>query len=241
MSAAIDISRLRAELEERFGAAAFPKPHPAERPDGGFAFGVAPLDSLLPGGVPRGALSLWTGHHGSAGRAAALRAVAVQASTKGARVAVVDADRALEASAWCQGDGPLAGVWVVRAPRSGLGGEAAWVAEALLRSGACPLVAVHGGQVQAAEAHRLRAIARERDLALVISLEEPAGIRADVVLEFRHESLLLARGRYRGRVRVRLAKNRGLPGGEREVESGIDAPDRLRPTRPVRDRAAPRR
>jgi hypothetical protein len=240
MSTAPDLSRLRADLEARFGAAILPGARPERERVGGFAFGVAALDSLLPGGVPRGALSLWTGAR-SGGRAAALRVLIERASREGKRIALVDAERALEASAWCTPEGPLAGLWVVRPPDAERGGEAAWVAEALLRAGAFDLVVVHGGRVEGEQAHRLRTLARDRDIALVLSLQQANGVRADVALEFRHEATRVALGRYRGRIRVRLTKNGGFPGGEREVESVLDAPDRLRPHREYRDRGAVRR
>lgn len=79
MSTAPDLSHLCSEPEARFGAAILP-----------------------------GARLLWTGER-SGGRAAAFRALIERASREGERIALVDAGRVLEASAWCSPAGPLAG------------------------------------------------------------------------------------------------------------------------------------
>ena len=95
-AAAQHLDRLKAELEKRFGSAVRPL-HAAEEARPGFRTGVRALDQLLPAGVPRGSLTLWTGE-ASSGRTAAVRAL-VEAATKQALAAVVDATRTLDPAA----------------------------------------------------------------------------------------------------------------------------------------------
>ena len=222
MSAAVDLERLRADLEKRFGAAIRPVPGAApERERAGFRTGVRALDQLLPGGVPRRALSLWVGE-GTSGRTAAVRALVESAARQG-WVALVDATRTLDPAAWCGADGqPLPGLWVARPPRDGHAEEGAWVAESLLRTGAFALVVLDGPPPDAAEAHRLRALARETDAALLVSTDAAGtGWRADVRLEFHRRpggAALSASGRFRRPSAVRLAKGTASRAGERTVE-----------------------
>ncbi|MDB4950273.1 MAG: hypothetical protein JWM27_2922, partial [Gemmatimonadetes bacterium] len=89
MSAAPDLLRLRGELERRFGAAILPRPgQGTQEARPGLPTGVGALDALVPGGIPRGLLTLWTGQAGGGRTAALLRAV-VHACAGGARVALV--------------------------------------------------------------------------------------------------------------------------------------------------------
>ncbi|HVH11598.1 MAG TPA: hypothetical protein VM759_01030, partial [Longimicrobium sp.] len=201
MSAAVDLKLLRADLERRFGEAIVPVPGQApsrERP--GFRTGVAALDALVPGGVPRRALTLWTGE-ATSGRTAALR-VLVEAACRATLVAIVDATRTLDPAAWCEQDGHSApGLWVARPPADGHAEEGAWVAETLLRTGAFGLVVLDGTAPAPVEAHRLRALARETDAAVLVSSDGGgAQWRADVKLEFRRTGVvpgLRAGGRFR--------------------------------------------
>jgi RecA DNA recombination protein len=243
VSAAIDLNRLRSELEKRFGSAIRPLPGEApERERPGFRTGVRALDQLLPGGVPRRAVTLWTGE-ATSGRTAAVRAL-VEAACREALVALVDATCTLDPAAWCGPDGHSApGLWVARPPAPGHAGEGAWVAEQLLRTGAFGLVVLDGPAPDATELHRLRALARETDAALLVSTAGAApGWRADARLEFRREAGagtgLRTGARFRRRSGVRLAKGSGARGGEREVELVHEPTHRLHPPAFAPDRRA---
>jgi hypothetical protein len=232
LSAAPDLFRLRAELERRFGGAILPRPgQPAEAAPPGFATGVWMLDALVPEGVPRRAISLWTGQ-ATSGRTAAVRLVVERACALGERVALVDATRTLDAAAWCAGGSSAPGLWVARPPTAGSADEGAWVAEALLRTGAFALVVLDGPPPAPVEAHRLRALARETGAAILVSSEtDHAGWRADVRLEFRRGpgggAGLRVGGRFRRRGGVRVAKGTGARTGERELELVHEPPHRL--------------
>ncbi|HEV7587975.1 MAG TPA: hypothetical protein VGO40_07565 [Longimicrobium sp.] len=230
-SAAERLDRVRTELEKRFGAAIRPLPGAAPAPGrDGFRVGVRALDQLLPGGVPRGAVTLWTGE-ATAGRTAAVRAL-VERARRHALVAVVDATLTLDPAAWCGEDGGSPpGVWVARPPAPGHEEEGAWVAESLLRTGAFGLVVLDGPLPDATAVHRLRALARETGAALLVSAGGGAAWRADVRLEFRRapgaEPGLGTGARFRGRAGVRLAKDAGARTGEREVELVHEPTSRL--------------
>jgi hypothetical protein len=224
VSAARKLDHLRAELEKRFGNAVLPLPGTAPAPErDGFSVGVRALDQLVPEGVPRRALSLWVGE-ATSGRTAALRALVAGACRAGALVALVDATRTLDADAWCGGGGESApGLWVSRAPAPEHAGEGAWVAEQLLRTGAFDLVVLDGPPPAPVDAHRLRALARATDAALLVSTDaREIGWRADLRLEFRREGAgeggLRVGGRFRRRSGVRMAKGWGARTGERAVE-----------------------
>jgi hypothetical protein len=219
-AAAQDLDHLRQELEKRFGSAVRPL-HAVEEVRPGFRTGVRALDQLLPAGVPRGGLTLWTGQETS-GRTAAVR-VLVEAACRQALAAVVDATRTLDPAAWCGPHGHSApGLWVARPPGPGQEMEGAWVAEALLRTGAFGLVVLDGPAPDPTEAHRLRALARETDTALVVSTPDAQpGWKADVRLEFRRGGEgagLGTGGRYRRGAGVWLARGTGARTGQREVE-----------------------
>jgi len=245
LSAAVDLKLLRASLEKRFGEAMLPVPGQApsrERP--GFRTGVAALDALLPGGVPRRAITLWAGE-ATSGRTAALR-VLVEAACRETLVAVVDATRTLDAAAWCGPDGRSApGLWVARPPAEGHADEGAWVAETLLRTGAFGLVVLDGAAPGPVEAHRLRAIARETDAAVLVSTDSAgARWRADARLEFRRTGVgpgLRAGGRFRRPSGVQAARGGGSRTGERTVELVHEPTDRLHPDTGADRRAAARR
>ena len=244
MSAAPDLELLRATLERRFGDAIVPVPGQAparERP--GFRTGVAALDALVPGGVPRRALTLWTGE-ATSGRTAALR-VLVEEACRETLVALVDATRTLDPAAWCGPDGHSApGLWVARPPAAERAIEGAWVAETLLRTGAFGLVVLDGPIPAAVEAHRLRAAARDTDAALLVSTGGAGSPwRADVRLEFRRAEArpgLRAGGRFRRPSSVQAAKGWGARGGTRQVELVHEPEDRLRADRVPDRRAAAR-
>jgi hypothetical protein len=243
-SAAERLDRVRGELEKRFGAAVRPLPGHAPGPGrgGGFRAGVRALDRLAPNGVPRGAVTLWTGE-GTAGRTAAIRALVERARLR-ALVALVDATRTLDAAAWCDGDGGSpTGVWVARPPNGSHEGEGAWVAEALLRTGAFGLVVLDGPAPDATAAHRLRALARETGAALLVSSGAgAAGWRADVRVEFRRAPAaqlgLQTGARFQRPSGVRLAKDTVARTGEREVELVHEPSRRPHPFDHAADRRA---
>jgi hypothetical protein len=233
-SAAERLDRVRTELEKRFGAAI--RPLPGTAPDegaAGYRAGVRPLDQLLPRGVPRGAVTLWTGEP-TGGRTAAVRAL-VERARRRARVALVDATLTLDPSGWCGADGRSpAGVWVARPPAPGHEHEGPWVAEALLRTGAFGLVVLDGPAPDATAVHRLRALARETGAALLVSAGAAAAPwRADVRVEFRRAPAAAAGlevgARFCRRAGVRLAKDSGARSGEREVELVHEPTTRLHP------------
>ena len=239
MSAALDLSLLRARLETRFGGAIVPAPGtaPARETDG-FRTGIAALDALMPEGVPRRALTLWAGE-GTSGRTAATRAL-VEAACRSARVALVDATATLDADAWCAEDGrSRPGLWVARPPTAERAEEGAWAAEALLRTGAFGLVVLDGPPPAAVEAHRLRALARETDAAFLVSTgAEGAPWKADLRLEFRRTGRgggLETGGRFRRPGGVHAGRGAGLRAAEREVELVHEPEDRLHPD-PAPDR-----
>lgn len=245
MSAAVDLKLLRATLEKRFGEAIVPLPGQApsrERP--GYRTGVAALDALMPGGVPRRALTLWAGE-ATSGRTAALR-VLVEAACRETLVALVDATRTLDPAAWCEATGHSApGLWVARPPTAEQAMEGAWVAETLLRTGAFGLVVLDGPAPAPVEAHRLRALARETDAAVLVSTDGGgAQWRADVKLEFRRAGErpgLRTGGRFRRPSGVQAAKGWGSRTGTREVELVHEPTHRLHPDPGTDRRAAARR
>jgi hypothetical protein len=167
-ASAAEILRLRDELESRFGRAILPATGPVLERFDGFRTGIAAIDGLLPNGVARGTLSLWTGEAG-AGRTAALRALVLHSCGEGARVAVVDAGLTLDATFACTPAGPVEGLWVVRPPGAGHEAEGPWAAEALLRAGVFDLVILDGCGLDTTQAHRLRALARDRNAAVVVA------------------------------------------------------------------------
>lgn len=240
MSAAPDLTLLRAALEARFGGAIVPVPGTAPGRDArGFRTGIAAVDALVPGGVPRRALTAWAGE-ATSGRTAALRLL-VEAACRETRVALVDATRTLDASSWCGADGRSApGLWVARPPSADQAEEGAWAAEALLRTGAFGLVVLDGPPPSAVEAHRLRALARDTDAAVLVSTGgEGGGWRADVRLEFRRAPAgragLRAGGRFRRPSSVHAGKGWGAREKDRQVELVHEPSNRLHPD-PAADR-----
>lgn len=242
MSAAVELEQLRAKLEARFGDVILPSGVPARgrEVEPGFRIGVEALDRLLPGGVARNAVTLWTGEAG-AGRTAALWSLVEGACGAGARVVVVDSGRTLDASFGCRDGERVEGLWVVRAPEGGREAEGVWAMEALLRAGVFDLLVLDGCVPDGSQGYRLRALAREQGSALLVSVDVDGvvgaggtGWRADARLEFRRaeraEGELSAGGSFRRRSRLRAT------GVEREVELVHEPSDRLRPGAPGIDR-----
>jgi hypothetical protein len=233
MSAAPELLRLRGELERRFGTAIVPRPGVEIEPaPPGFGTGVRALDALVPEGICRGLLTQWTGGAGS-GRTAAVRAAVLAACAAGERVALVDAGATLDPADWCGGAGHPPSLWIARPPSPGREEEGAWVAEALLRTGAFALVVLDGAPLAPADAHRLRALARETGAALLVSGGGEGGWRADLRLEFggpRAEGAgLMPGGRFRRRAGVRVAKGWGARTGTGEIELVHQPTHRLHP------------
>lgn len=226
MSAARDLARLRSQLEARFAGAILPFPGERRQDRAGISTGIQAIDRLLPGGLPRGGLSVWTGT-GTSGRTAALRTLVRHALGSGEAVGVVDARCELDASAWAELSGPL---WVVRPPRASEA-EGPWAAEALLRAGGFSLVVLDGGLPEPADAHRLRMLARDRDAAvLFLSEGTPSGWRPDLRLVFRtatHRGLRVG-GRFLRPAAIEILSGGPRPGASREVELVHEPPNRLR-------------
>ncbi|CAN5845668.1 hypothetical protein BH23GEM6_BH23GEM6_14990 [soil metagenome] len=242
MSAATELEQLRSKLEARFGSAILPAgiPAPFQEPEPGFRIGVETLDRLFPSGVARNAVTLWVGETG-AGRTAALWSLVEGACGSGAKVAVVDSARTLDASFGCREGERLESLWVVRPPEGGREAEGAWAMEALLRAGVFDLLILDGCVPDGAQGYRLRALAREQGSALLISVDTESvlkagglGWRADMRLEFRYANgvggELSVGGGFRRRSRMRAT------GMEREVELVYEPADRLRPGAPGTDR-----
>ena len=127
--------------------------------------GIAALDLVLPGGgLPRGRLTEIVGSTGS-GKTTLVRAV-VEATVAGRGwVAVIDAQRTLDARDWVH-LGDADGVWIIR-PHDAT--RAAWCADILLRSGAFALVVLDGAPtLTKSAAVRLTRLARDGGAALVI-------------------------------------------------------------------------
>lgn len=158
----MSLATLRARLAAVVETAAVPSP--------GIPTGIAPLDRVLPGGVPRGKVSVLTGPPGS-GRTGVARRVVETALAGQLDTAVVDAQRTLAAFDWAH-LGDHDGFRVVRPPQPAQG---AWCADLLLRSGAFGLVVLDGGPaLDRSTAARLAALAKEHDAALLVVADEGA-------------------------------------------------------------------
>jgi hypothetical protein len=240
VSAAPDLSLLRARLADRFGDAIRPAPGGAPPPpESGFPTRVAALDALMPGGLPRRALTLWTGE-GTAGRTAALR-VLVEEACRSALVGLVDATGTLDAAAWCTAGGRSpAGLWMARPPPGEHAARGPWVAESLLRTGIFGLVVLDGALPTPVQAHRLRALARDTGAALLVSVGAgDVPWRPDLRLEFRRVARqgggLETGGRFRRPAEVNGCRGPSGRRGPGEVELVHAPEDRLHPD-PVPDR-----
>lgn len=136
----------------------------------GLPTGIAPLDRALPGGLPRGKVSVLVGPPGS-GRTSVGRCIVETALAGQLDVAVVDAQRTLAALDWAH-LGEHDGFRVVRPPRPE---QAAWCTDLLLRSGAFGLVVLDGGPtLDRTTAARLAGLARQHDAALLVLADDGA-------------------------------------------------------------------
>lgn len=124
--------------------------------------GVAALDAVLGGGIPRGRLTELVGPRAS-GRTTLARRVVAQVLSAGRWVAVIDATRTLAAQHWAG----LGARLVVIRPHDPA--KAAWCADRLLRSGVFALVMLDGAPVLPRPiTFRLSQLARDRDVALLV-------------------------------------------------------------------------
>lgn len=229
--AASAVHDLRLALERRFGDAILPLPGTATRQRRqGLRTGVFPLDRLLPDGVPRGEISLWTGPAG-AGRTALLRALVGTALAEQQRVGIVDAACTFAATTWCTTSDERAHLWIARPPDAARADDGPWVAEALLRAAIFDLVVLDGAVPDGPAAHRLRLVAADRDAVLLVSAPEPgAGWRADRALTFAAVPgpSLRPGGRLCRRVRVEVVKGERGRTGAAEFEVLDEPPHCLR-------------
>jgi hypothetical protein len=143
----------------------------------GIPTGIVPLDRALPGGLPRGKVSVLVGPPGS-GRTGVGRRIVETALAGQLDVAVVDAQRTLAALDWAH-LGEHDGFRVVRPPKPE---QAAWCADLLLRSGAFGLVVLDGGPtLDRTVAARLAGLAKQHDAALLVLADEGAAPPAAAV------------------------------------------------------------
>jgi hypothetical protein len=232
-----------------------PLPEPLERlfPAAGRAlrFGIPALDALLPGGVPRGQLTLLEAPLGSGGTALLL-ALAGATLRSDEAVALVDAERSLapQAAAHLSSLGQF---WVVRpqGPR-----HAWWCADVLLRTGAFGLVIVDQPPPPPTRGVtvRLQRLARDKDAALMIRAAQPHGRTGAPVRALGAAVRLCVRARcsctdfipglwghaWPAPRALRITVEKGGAPRAAEVTLGIALPDRLRPHWAVRDRRAGR-
>lgn len=153
---------LKARLAELVESAAVPSP--------GLPTGIAPLDRALPGGLPRGKVSVLVGPPGC-GRTGVARRIVETALAGQLDVAVVDATRTLAAFDWAH-LGEHDGFRVVRPPKPSQG---AWCADLLLRSGAFGLVILDGGPaLDRSAAARLAGLAKQHDAVFLVLADEGA-------------------------------------------------------------------
>jgi recombination protein RecA len=178
--------------------------------------GIAALDAVLRGGVPRGRLTELVGEPGT-GKTSIVRRLVAESLAGGVWVAYVDAARTLDARDWAalaEGRAPL---WVVRPTDAARG---AWCADVLLRSGAFGLVVVDGAPtLTRSVALRLLQLARDADAALVLLGD---GARASDV----GGALRLRTARLRAERRASLRMLPGAPNGP-HAPNGPNAPDVL--------------
>ena len=178
----------------------------------GLAFGIPALDTLLPGGLPRGRITSLDAPLGSGGTALLL-ALAETTLRADEGVAFVDAARTLapQAAAHLAGLGRF---WVIR-PR---GTESAWwCADVLLRTGAFGLVVVD----QAPAPHRnvavrLQRLANDKDSALVVRGREVRaveGVRAVAGEDDAHRPVRTLPGR------AEVSTHRAEPGAAGDVRT----------------------
>ena len=185
-----------------------------ERPrdDPSLATGLASLDALLNGGLPRGRLSELQAPRGQ-GRTTLLRALVAHTLAAGRWVAIVDAQRTLAPADWARLASPSASGpgSIGRTPppsRTGAGspddtsrlavirptdpGRAPWCADVLLRSGAYALVVLDGvPALSRSTILRLTRLAHDRQVVFLLAADAETAtptVGASVRLGIRIES-----------------------------------------------------
>jgi hypothetical protein len=140
--------------------------------------GLPALDGVLSGGgLPSGRLTELLGRRGS-GRTTLVRQLVAAAVEARRWVAVVDGSRTLAPRDWAA-IGDSGRLWVVRPPGPDRG---AWCADILLRSGAFSLVVLDSVPALPHQvAVRLTRLAREHDVALVVTGEVTSGVVGSAV------------------------------------------------------------
>ncbi len=136
--------------------------------------GIAALDAVLRGGIPRSRITEITGPLG-AGKTTLVRQLVATTIASGTGVAYIDATRTLDPADWASLDTG----WL-RVVRPSDPARAVWSADVLLRSGAFALVVLDDPPPLSREtAMRLAALAREKAAALVV-LDETSRLRVGV-------------------------------------------------------------
>lgn len=153
---------------------------------GPWSTGLARLDRVLGGGIPRGRVTEISGPL-AVGKTALLRQLVAQVLHTGAWVAWIDAKRTLAPAPWTA----VGARFVVIRPPDGK--RSAWTADLLLRSGVFALVVIDGAPpLSRVHGVRLAQLARERDAACV-------------VLEHHDSARGVRPSRLAGTVRLRIA------------------------------------
>jgi len=198
----------------------------AERHRDAFATGLAPLDRLLDGGLPRGALVELVGRSGS-GRFAAVLATLATATTAGEAAVLVDLGDHLDPQAAAGLGLDAARLLWLRPQRVQ---QALAAAEAVLNGG-FPLVVVDlgtppvpGGRGNEAAWVRLARAAQTHGAALLVaSPYRVSGTAAQAVVEARPERAVYVPGERASTpllagigIRFTLEKDRGRQGGDEE-------------------------
>jgi hypothetical protein len=140
--------------------------------------GLPALDRVLSGGgLPSGRLTELLGRRGS-GRTTLVRQLVAAAVEARRWVAVVDGSRTLAPRDWAA-IGDSGRLWVVRPPAPDRG---AWCADILLRSGAFSLVVLDSVPALPRQvAVRLTRLAREHDVALMVTGDDASGVIGSAV------------------------------------------------------------
>jgi hypothetical protein len=216
-----------AELAGRVGTARELERRRAERRRGAFPTGLAPLDRLLDGGLPRGALVELVGGPGSGRFAAVLATLAAATGGAGEAAALVDLGDHLDPQAAAEAGVDAARLLWLRPRRVG---EALAAAEAVLQGG-LPLVVVDlgtppvpGGRGYETGWVRLARAAQTHGGALLVaSPYRVSGTAAQTVVAARPGRTVYAAGEHGappllvGReTSWVLEKSRGRQGGEEE-------------------------
>ena len=214
----------------------------------GLAFGIPPLDALLPAGLPRGQVSALDAPLGSGGTALML-SLAENTLRADEGVAFVDTARSLAPQSAAH-LAALGQFWVVR-PR---GTQSAWwCADILLRTGAFGLVIVDQCPALPRQIGlRLQRLARDKDCVLIVRPAQksptpstpatPAVYHAAVRLHVCPSdtgfipAIPGSGAAWPGSRTIQVSIEKGGAPRAAEVSLGISLPHRLRPHWAVRDR-----